>query len=448
MNITHYCLGFAPYRSGGLTRYVYDLACQQIKDGHNVSILWPGRIRIYNSKLNYKLEKRKDGITSIELINPLPVPLLNGIQSIKEFMKPCDIDQYSLIFKEIGTEIFHVHTLMGIHKEAFDAAHNMNIKIYYTTHDYFGICPKVNLLDFNGQPCIERNSQRCAQCCKNALSLKKIKVLQSGFYRRYKNLKLFAKVRKYYKRKFSDTTTAENFICANTAQSYSALYRYYDEIFSKVDAFHFNSFITQRIFCNRLKNISYKVLSITNCSIKKNYKRKKNVNYNNIAIGYFSDRNEFKGYWFLLDVLDEIKKEYDNFKLKTFFGIYHDRDYSVDNEKFSPGELYAVLDTIDILVAPSICYETFGMVIIEALSRGVPVIATDRVGASYIIPQNGGIVLKPDKNAFIETISDLLENPKKIELMNKCLDSFIPKKIDVHSREIVDFYKEGKLLNE
>ena len=50
------------------------------------------------------------------------------------------------------------------------------------------------------------------------------------------------------------------------------------------------------------------------------------------------------------------------------------------------------------LVLPSICYETFGMVVPEALARGVPVIVSDRVGAGELI-QNGA-------NGFIYTAGD------------------------------------------
>ena len=46
----------------------------------------------------------------------------------------------------------------------------------------------------------------------------------------------------------------------------------------------------------------------------------------------------------------------------------------------------------DLLVAPSIWYETFGFTVLEALSYGVPVIVSDHVGAKDIVGQNGIIV--------------------------------------------------------
>lgn len=36
MKIIHYFLGFPPYRSGGLTKYAFDLMKAQVNDGHEV----------------------------------------------------------------------------------------------------------------------------------------------------------------------------------------------------------------------------------------------------------------------------------------------------------------------------------------------------------------------------------------------------------------------------
>ena len=44
MRILHYSLGFPPYRTGGLTKFTMDLMRQQVKDGHIVTLLWPGEM--------------------------------------------------------------------------------------------------------------------------------------------------------------------------------------------------------------------------------------------------------------------------------------------------------------------------------------------------------------------------------------------------------------------
>ena len=46
----------------------------------------------------------------------------------------------------------------------------MNIKIIYTTHDFYGICPKNNLIDYNGNLCSGPKSTNCAICCHSSMS--------------------------------------------------------------------------------------------------------------------------------------------------------------------------------------------------------------------------------------------------------------------------------------
>ena len=44
MDILHYSLGLPPFRRGGMTQYCLDLIAGQVKEGHNVTLLWPGRL--------------------------------------------------------------------------------------------------------------------------------------------------------------------------------------------------------------------------------------------------------------------------------------------------------------------------------------------------------------------------------------------------------------------
>ena len=79
MKILHYSLGFPPYRTGGLTKYVIDLAKEQVMEGHNVSLIWPGEIKIIGRKNRIKKRPSVYGINSFEIINPLPVSYDEGI---------------------------------------------------------------------------------------------------------------------------------------------------------------------------------------------------------------------------------------------------------------------------------------------------------------------------------------------------------------------------------
>ena len=55
MRILHYFLGFPPYRTGGLTKYAFDLMQAQVEDDHIVIALGPGQIGIFNHRVDIKI---------------------------------------------------------------------------------------------------------------------------------------------------------------------------------------------------------------------------------------------------------------------------------------------------------------------------------------------------------------------------------------------------------
>jgi glycosyltransferase involved in cell wall biosynthesis len=77
-------------------------------------------------------------------------------------------------------------------------------------------------------------------------------------------------------------------------------------------------------------------------------------------------------------------------------------------------ETLSILGRAAFLVLPSICYEGFSMVILEALSMGVPVITTDLGGAPEIIrnDENGFIVPPKDVEILSEKMLDLINDKK------------------------------------
>ena len=147
MKILHYFLGFPPYRTGGLTKFAYDLMQTQQKNGDKVFALWPGKIGfLKDKKIKIKERKKIDKIQNFEVINPLPVPLDEGISNIKAYTRKCDKNVYKELLEKLKPDVIHIHTLMGLHKEFIDVALENKIKIFFTAHDYFGICPKVVLI--------------------------------------------------------------------------------------------------------------------------------------------------------------------------------------------------------------------------------------------------------------------------------------------------------------
>ena len=109
-----------------------------------------------------------------------------------------------------------------------------------------------------------------------------------------------------------------------------------------------------------------------------------------------------------------------NFFLDIHFEPIESVPYIITHERYSYAELEKIFDETDVLVAPSIWYETFGFTVLEALSYGTPVIISGSVGAKDILVQGAGIVIEDiDVQKLFTTLLNI--TPDKLRIMNKII---------------------------
>jgi glycosyltransferase involved in cell wall biosynthesis len=97
----------------------------------------------------------------------------------------------------------------------------------------------------------------------------------------------------------------------------------------------------------------------------------------------------------------------------------------------------------DILLVPSLWEEPFGIVALEAMANGLPVIASDRGGLGEIIKNNEiGITCEPTIQNFIESIKKIISNETlyKILSMNcyEKIKNYSPEKIFEEYRKLFE----------
>ena len=421
MNIVHYSLGFPPYRSGGLTKFCMDLMHQQVIEGNKVSLLWPGRMLLFGGKAKVKFCGIIEGISSFEVINPTPVPYDEGIHQIALFMNNGDINEYEKFLDNIEPEVIHIHTLMGLHKNFLEAAKRKSIRIVFSAHDFFPICPKVTMFrEGRVCDCID-NCISCDYCNSTALSMWKIRILQSGLYRRMKDNIFIRKIRKshrdlYLSEEMLKTKAKDSFKNISKAKEYMELRSYYNEMLSYMDIIHFNSNVTKNIYQKYMGWKNSILISITHSDIKD--RRRKKVFDSNLRITYLGPQSGSKGYFFLTKALDKMWTHRKNFSLDVYFEPMENKPYIKAHDKYSYEQMNDIFQKTDVLIAPSICYETFGYTVLEALSYGVPVIITKNVGAADILPKDGGIVIEAnDINQLVDALNGL--TPERLTYMNK-----------------------------
>lgn len=293
MKILHYFLGFPPYRTGGMTKFAYDLMRTQLEQGNDVVALWPGQIKLLASSVSIRQGKAVEGIKNFELINPLPVSYDEGIADVAAFTKGCKPEVYEIFLKEENPDVIHIHTLMGLHKEFVETAGKLGLKTVFTTHDFFPICPKVTLYR-NGKIC-DGCADNCPNCNATALSLNKIVLLQEPLYRKFKDSSVLKKIRRKHRADFLSEETEKTSIVP--AGDYKRLRDYYLSILQLIDVIHFNSEITKSVYEKYLELNSSVVIPITHKDIQ-DRRRRKQFN-SNLRISYLGPGGGAKGFFYL-----------------------------------------------------------------------------------------------------------------------------------------------------
>lgn len=146
------------------------------------------------------------------------------------------------------------------------------------------------------------------------------------------------------------------------------------------------------------------------------------IGSNDIVIGTVGKLNRGKGVYEILDALCSLVKEYPDLKL-VYVGDGPERQgieeeaqkLSVHDRVIFAGvrrDIEKMYSSMDIFVLPSTCDEAFGMVLIEAMAMGKPVIATTVGGIPEIIRDGvNGILISPgDSSAIADAIANLINN--------------------------------------
>lgn len=461
MKILHYSLGLPPYRTGGLTKYSYDLMQEQVKNNHQVTLLYPGHYKLFNKPAIIRNSSHL-GIYVHEIVNPLPVSLLGGIHRPELFMKTVDKSIFIDFFNKIDPEIIHIHTFMGLHNEFLEAAKELGIKMVFTTHDYFGLCPKVNLIDYQHRLCENYcDAETCVLCNHNGYSLKLIYLMQSRLYRHLKNTRILQKLRNYKKSSHRNQNVIyqpQTPIEASDIKSFEQLRRYYQHMFELIDCYHFNSSVAKSEF-NKFLQLDGEVIHITHNKINDNRCRKEFDPQSDLRISYLGPIEAYKGFFLLkeclytlaesgmkgwkLNVYGDTRIPESDFE-KTFISYYGKYEYSY---------LEQIFHNTDVLVIPSIWKETFGYIGLEALSYGVPVIVTENVGfKDLLVNGKTGIVIKPKAEYLTKILNEIITNRKILDDINENIININFKfSMVYHVKQMISLYNKickGKVSDE
>lgn len=417
MIICHYCFGLPPYKTGGAPMYVNHLIDLQSKS-NDVVLLYPGHYRFFRRKSIVKsggLYKKDNRIKSFEIINPKPIPICNGITNIYYYTKNYPIEMWDAFFSKQKIDVLHIHTLFGLDKNMVESCKKHNIKTIFTTHDLFGICPKV--VPLFKPICNLRPTDLCSECSKYAFSIKQVRLMQSRLYSIIKNLfliKLFR--RKKLKQRVANQANisainSEKLICLlnNNSKKYSELQKYYIEIIESFDCVHFNSSLSQSVFLERShpKNSFVKIIN-NGKIIDRRQTHIKQLDHNLITFLFLGTG---KGLYEIINCLDDLWQHgMKNFKLVVYSN--NDCEYKEFIEKhpaYSIEDEEKIFNSADCLLLYETSFASLSFIVLESLSYGLPCITCGDIGANQVVSEtNGGIV--SSKDLFKDTLISVLKD--------------------------------------
>lgn len=403
-----------------------DLMEEQAKNPQmRVTLLYPGEKSIW-PKAWIRKNKAFGNVSVYEVVNALDVPIFDGISDPERILRPnisLSQKKFDLFLEAVRPDIIHVHTLMGLSSPMLALAKSKGIKIIYTTHDYYGLCLKTCWIKNDGTLCNEATALDCAQCCQSGPSILTIFLRNQKLVHRFKSqlrqLKSFASRLNRVKK-----TSQSQEVSAYRISQYKELLSYYHMFFLLVDQFHFNSSVSQKRYLQILPYIQGEIEPVTISDIK-DRRQIRLCDPNNISIGYLGGNVVAKGIQVLVEAVTELQKTEHNFTL-TLWGSATTTDATSNvirhGGHFTRDQLENVFSSMDLLIVPSIWPETFGLVVLEALSFGVPVLVSESVGAKDLIRKiNPYFIYNNTPFGLQDKLHAILRNPNLLDMFRSQL---------------------------
>lgn len=372
---------YYPNMIGGTEQSVKLLAEGLKKQGHEVFVLTG--------------DKDKEEYEVVEGINIIRLDLKNKANFIEKLLrKGLEFNNFFIkskveeIFDKIMPDVVHTNNLFYISPIIWKIAKSRNIKVVHTLRDYWGMCPKTTLLNHNMQICSNK------------------KVLCKVHMKNYIN----------FSRNVDVVTAPSQFTL---------------DLYNKNGIF------------NESKNIM--IPNAIDIDINEHLKiieKRKLKNSESIKYLFIGSLHEHKGIEYLIESFRDIKNENISLTICGDGPLKEFVEKSCKNDKrisylgcvFKEEKEKVLLDS-DIMIVPSIWYEPFGRVVIEAYKYGLPVIACKIGGINELLSKEISIGIreknKDDLRNAILTLSNRYIIKEYINNIHKYIDIYnIDKQID------------------
>ncbi len=361
--------------SGGGTIIPYDIAYALSEKGWQVAVLYVGA-NAADTEINYHLrEHEENGLRLYGLFNrKTPMTLENYPEY--EIEDKAAVAKFEDVINDFKPQVIHYHNILGLSFEIAKVAHERNIPSFYTPHNYYLIDPKLYMM----RTFTEKwgNLDLLSNTPLTEIHPEKIEL-----YKERKNTAI----------KFANEYVNHTFAISDRVRDILINFGVEE---TKISTLHQIGKASNSIIA-RLKNSD------------------------KITFGYIGSIVPHKGVHKILQATEYLPKGSTTI---SFFGDAYLR-YQRHLEKidvksmiqwhppFKQEEINNIFASFDVLIIPSIWEEGAGLVAIEAIKAGIPVIAADIGGLPDFIKhgKNGFLYPPNDEKRLAELMLNLISKP-------------------------------------
>ncbi len=409
MHILHIVHQYPPEHLGGTELYTQNLAQRQVEQGHDVTVFYPS-------------SRSADGSSALSADEPSALPVGVGDRSrSRVFLDSFRQKQLHDALPLDGVDIVHVQHLMGLPFSLIDKIRAANIPYVVTLHDYWYPCANAQLITNTDETICAGPDARHHNCGRCALA-------RAGLPDNAPLAMLAAPLLRYRARKLQPILTNAAAVIAPT------------------------QFVRDIYAANGLGGENYVVIphGIRYPQLPANRKVREPSTVATLRVLYLGSIARQKGVHVLVEAFNGLP---DMFELTIVGGLSSFPNYARDLlslaahaninfvGKVPNEEIGSLLHNTDVVVLPSLWYETSSLVLDEAFAAGVPVIASDLgVLREKVRHEVDGLLFSVgDSQALRKTLLRLHEEPSLIAELRANVRA--PQTLTQHVAQIMSLYR-------
>lgn len=318
------------------------------------------------------------------------------------------------IINKFEIDIIHIHHLIGHTFDVVDVAEEHDIPALFTIHDFYSICPRINLLDDSLQYCYNRDPKRCAECLSD--------------------LKVDAEFIPHWRSEFQRIFNNSDTIIFPNAYASVILASYYDIDRSKLEAVEhgYDRALIEygRKIDNQADFASDEEINIAYIGVLAPHKGEE-IFYELARSSYNKKIN-----WFIIGISTKFSEP----------GYYPEYNINITGFFKDEKELFDTLKArrIHLAAFPALWQETYSYTLSEAWIAGIPVIASD-LGAlkERVERKGGGWTASPNAASFKDRIEEVLSDPEMYQAVKDQIGTIEHKTLEDMALEYSRLYAES-----